>query len=62
MNPDEIQITPIVIEPAVADNTGKLTADTEVQAKRYTAVDQPDGSVQIVTAVIPDGSPEGSPE
>lgn len=52
MNPDEIQITPIVIEPAV-DGTGKLTADTEVQTERYTAVDQPDGSVQIVTAVIP---------
>ncbi|BCA00457.1 hypothetical protein [Bradyrhizobium diazoefficiens] len=53
MNPDEIQITPIIIEPAVADDTGKLTADTEVQTKRYTAVDQPDGSVQIVNEVIP---------
>ncbi len=53
MNPDEIQITPIIIEPAVADDAGKLTADTEVQTKRYTAVDQPDGSVQIVNEVIP---------
>ncbi|UGX92927.1 hypothetical protein G6321_00046110 [Bradyrhizobium barranii subsp. barranii] len=53
MSPDEIQITPIIIDPAVADDTGKLTADTEVQTKRHTAVDQPDGSVQIVTAVIP---------
>ena len=62
MNPDGIQITPIIIEPAVADDTGKFTADGDSQTKRLVAVDQPDGSVQIISEIIPEGSPEGSPK
>ncbi|MBB4378455.1 hypothetical protein [Bradyrhizobium sp. SBR1B] len=53
MKPDEVQIIPIIIEPAVADDTGKLTADDKSQTKRLVAVDQPDGSVQIITEAIP---------
>lgn|GEM_PF-4597544 len=53
MKPDEVQIIPITIEPAVADDTGKLTADDTRQTKRLVAVDQPDGSVQIITEAIP---------
>ncbi|MEY9604620.1 hypothetical protein AB7M74_000164 [Bradyrhizobium japonicum] len=52
MNPDEIQITPIIIEPTVADDTGKFTADDDSQTKRLVSVDQPDGSVQIITEAI----------
>jgi len=48
MNPDEIQITPIIIEPTVVDKTGTFTADDDSQTKRLTAVDQPDGSVKII--------------
>ncbi|MFT4115969.1 hypothetical protein [Bradyrhizobium sp.] len=54
MNPDEIQITPIFIEPAVTDGTGKLTTDDEIPTKRFVSVDQPDGEVQIITEVIPE--------
>ena len=48
MNPDEIQITPIIIEPTVADLTGTISADGDSQTKRLTAVDQRDGSVKII--------------
>ncbi|MBP1060018.1 hypothetical protein JOE51_001485 [Bradyrhizobium japonicum] len=54
MNPDEVQITPIIIEPTVADDTGKLTADDDSQTKRLVAADQPDGSVQIVAVATPE--------
>lgn len=53
MKPDEVQIIPIIIEPAVAEITGQLTADNTSQTKRLVAVDQPDGSVQIITEAIP---------
>ncbi|WP_370191475.1 hypothetical protein [Bradyrhizobium elkanii] len=58
MNPDEIQINPIYIVPAVADDTGKLTADDKSQTRRLVSVDQPDGEVHIVTEVIPEGAPK----
>ncbi|WP_161491303.1 hypothetical protein [Bradyrhizobium neotropicale] len=52
MNPDEIQITAIIIEPTVVNDTGKFTANDDRQTKRFVAVDQPDGSVEIITEVI----------
>lgn len=52
MSPDEIQITPIIIEPSVVDETRTFTAVGDNQTKRFTAVDQPDGSVQIIAEAI----------